>query len=202
MAAFNKDAEENALRWQEGETTRSPPDVESDVQDDNTTQELGTSDNQLDILDDILNDHDDSSSNKLLQQNTKPVPADKETAQQNGDDVDDLDDLLNMDSSVAKPKVVSEVVSKAVPDADADDLDDLLSGTTSKSGGAVNMGQAETTTDGKSNGKCLFFTVKSLSTVADIEAETKWLPFSRHFQMHFLEWKYVNFDLDFIEVCS
>ena len=28
-----------------------------------------------------------------------------------------------------------------------------------------------------------------------IEAETRWLPFSRrHFQMHFLEWKYMNFN--------
>ena len=36
-----------------------------------------------------------------------------------------------------------------------------------------------------------------------IEAETKWPPFSRqHFQMHFLEWKYVNFYWDFTEVCS
>ena len=36
-----------------------------------------------------------------------------------------------------------------------------------------------------------------------IEAETKWTPFRRrHFQMHFLEWKYVNFDYDFTEVCS
>ena len=31
----------------------------------------------------------------------------------------------------------------------------------------------------------------------------KWPPFSRqHFQMHFLEWKCVNFDKDFTEVCS
>ena len=30
-----------------------------------------------------------------------------------------------------------------------------------------------------------------------IETETKW-----HFQMHFLEWKCMNFDQDFIEVCS
>ena len=30
----------------------------------------------------------------------------------------------------------------------------------------------------------------------DIEAETKWTPFSsRHFQMHFLEWTSMNFDL-------
>ena len=36
-----------------------------------------------------------------------------------------------------------------------------------------------------------------------IEAETKWTPFRRrHFQMHFLEWKYVNFYYDFTEVCS
>ena len=36
-----------------------------------------------------------------------------------------------------------------------------------------------------------------------IEAETKWLPFTRlQFQMHFLEWKCINFDYDFTEVCS
>ena len=34
-----------------------------------------------------------------------------------------------------------------------------------------------------------------------IEAETRWLPFSRHFQMHFLEWKCRNFYQDFTEVC-
>ena len=27
-----------------------------------------------------------------------------------------------------------------------------------------------------------------------IEAETKWLPITWHFQMHFLEWKYINFN--------
>ena len=31
----------------------------------------------------------------------------------------------------------------------------------------------------------------------------KWPPFSRrHFQMHFLEWKYMNFDSNFAEICS
>ena len=31
----------------------------------------------------------------------------------------------------------------------------------------------------------------------------KWLTFSRqHFEMHFLEWKCMNFDKDFTEVCS
>ena len=36
-----------------------------------------------------------------------------------------------------------------------------------------------------------------------IEAETKWPPFSRrHFRMHFLEWKCINIDNDFTEVCS
>ena len=31
----------------------------------------------------------------------------------------------------------------------------------------------------------------------------KWTPFRRrHFQMHFREWKYMNFDWNFIEVCS
>ena len=34
-------------------------------------------------------------------------------------------------------------------------------------------------------------------------AETKWPPFSRrHFQMHFLGWKCMNFTSDFTEVCS
>ena len=33
--------------------------------------------------------------------------------------------------------------------------------------------------------------------------EAKWLLLSRrHFQMHFREWKYMNFDYDFTEVCS
>ena len=36
-----------------------------------------------------------------------------------------------------------------------------------------------------------------------IEAETKWLPFSRwHFQMHFLELQSLYFDGNFIEICS
>ena len=36
---------------------------------------------------------------------------------------------------------------------------------------------------------------KSIQSYQHIEAETKWLPISwRHFQMHFLEWKYINFD--------
>ena len=35
------------------------------------------------------------------------------------------------------------------------------------------------------------------------KAETKWPPFSRlHFQMHFLEWKCMNIDSNFTEVCS
>ena len=36
-----------------------------------------------------------------------------------------------------------------------------------------------------------------------IGAKIKWLPFRRqYFQMHFLEWKCMNFDQDFTEVCS
>ena len=36
-----------------------------------------------------------------------------------------------------------------------------------------------------------------------IEAETRWSTFSRrYFQMHLLEWKCMNFDYDFTEVCS
>ena len=36
-----------------------------------------------------------------------------------------------------------------------------------------------------------------------IEAKTKWPPILwRHFQMHFSEWEYVNFNYDFTEVCS
>ena len=36
-----------------------------------------------------------------------------------------------------------------------------------------------------------------------IEAETKWPPISwRQFQMHFLQWEYINLDWHFIEVCS
>ena len=35
-----------------------------------------------------------------------------------------------------------------------------------------------------------------------IGAEGRWLPFSRHFQKYFLEWKRMNFDKDFTEVCS
>ena len=39
--------------------------------------------------------------------------------------------------------------------------------------------------------------------VQHIEAETRWLPFSRwHFQMPFLEWKCINFDWDFTVVRS
>ena len=35
-----------------------------------------------------------------------------------------------------------------------------------------------------------------------IEAETKRTPFHRHFQMHFLEWKCMNFKWDFIDLFS
>ena len=36
-----------------------------------------------------------------------------------------------------------------------------------------------------------------------IEPKSKWPTISwRHFETHFLEWKYINFDKDFIEVCS
>ena len=42
-----------------------------------------------------------------------------------------------------------------------------------------------------------------LIIIDHIEAETKWPPFgSRHFKIHFLEWKCVNFDWDFTYVCS
>ena len=36
-----------------------------------------------------------------------------------------------------------------------------------------------------------------------IEAETKWTPFRRrHFEVHFIEWKCLNSDWNFIEICS
>ena len=36
-----------------------------------------------------------------------------------------------------------------------------------------------------------------------IETNTKWKQFGRrHIQMHFLEWKWLYFDWDFIEICS
>ena len=39
--------------------------------------------------------------------------------------------------------------------------------------------------------------------VNTLRPRLKWPPFSRrHFQMHFLEWKHMNFDWDFIEVYS
>ena len=42
-----------------------------------------------------------------------------------------------------------------------------------------------------------------LNVFQHIEAEIKCPPFgSRHFQMHFLEWKRMNFDYNFAEVCS
>ena len=42
-----------------------------------------------------------------------------------------------------------------------------------------------------------------LCCVCYIEAETKWPPFSKqHFQMYFLEWKCLNFDWNFTDVCS
>ena len=41
------------------------------------------------------------------------------------------------------------------------------------------------------------------SNVLTIEAETKWPPFRRRdFQIHFHEWKCMNFDYDFTEFCS
>ena len=43
----------------------------------------------------------------------------------------------------------------------------------------------------------------ALPLIKLIEAETKWSPFRRwHLEMHFLEWKCINFDYDFIECCS
>ena len=56
------------------------------------------------------------------------------------------------------------------------------------------------------DGIVLNFTVQyscdiPLERLFNTEAETKWTPFTRrHFQMHFLEWKYVNFNWDFTEV--
>ena len=39
--------------------------------------------------------------------------------------------------------------------------------------------------------------------VSRIEAETKWTPVRRgHFDMHFREWKWLNYDWNFPEVCS
>ena len=36
-----------------------------------------------------------------------------------------------------------------------------------------------------------------------MEAETKWPPISRrYFHMHFLEWRCINFNQDFTEICS
>ena len=41
------------------------------------------------------------------------------------------------------------------------------------------------------------------SSCKHIEAETKWPPYCRqHFQMHFLEWKYMNFNYNFTEIYS
>ena len=34
-----------------------------------------------------------------------------------------------------------------------------------------------------------------------MDAETKWPPFSWRFQVHFLEWKFMNFHWNFTEVC-
>ena len=54
----------------------------------------------------------------------------------------------------------------------------------------------------------LFFFESGTFKVTDIplkhiEAKTEWPTFSRrHFQTHFLEWNYMNFDEDFNEVCS
>ena len=41
----------------------------------------------------------------------------------------------------------------------------------------------------------------AVASLLHIEAEIKWQPFSRrHFEMHFLEWKCMNFAYDFTEV--
>ena len=46
-------------------------------------------------------------------------------------------------------------------------------------------------------------TVTKLFRLKHNEAETKWLPFHRrHFQMHFLEWKCLNFYTNFTDDCS
>ena len=43
----------------------------------------------------------------------------------------------------------------------------------------------------------------SVHLLQHIEAETRWPTFCRqHFQVHFLEWRYMNFDWYFIEYCS
>ena len=37
--------------------------------------------------------------------------------------------------------------------------------------------------------------------LSGIEAKTKWLPISKHFQVHFLVWKLLHFDFNFMEIC-
>ena len=50
---------------------------------------------------------------------------------------------------------------------------------------------------------CHIWASKPIYRLTHIEAETKWPPFRRrHFQMHFPEWKYLNFDSNFTEICS
>ena len=41
---------------------------------------------------------------------------------------------------------------------------------------------------------CIFCSLRNFIISRDIEVETKWPTFCRHFQTRFLEWKYVNFD--------
>ena len=50
---------------------------------------------------------------------------------------------------------------------------------------------------------CLCCLIWYLQTILQIETVTKWSTFRRRpFQMHFLQWKYLNFDSNFTEVCS
>ena len=49
----------------------------------------------------------------------------------------------------------------------------------------------------------MFGVSTTLALLINTLRPSKWPPFSRrHFQMHFLEWKCMNFDWDFTEVCS
>ena len=47
-----------------------------------------------------------------------------------------------------------------------------------------------------------FTLIKSLELIYLISPWTKWPPFRRHVQSHFLEWKYLNFKQNFIEIYS
>ena len=53
----------------------------------------------------------------------------------------------------------------------------------------------------KQSGERMIYINSNQRLIGYMDAETKWPPFSRHFQVNFLEWHFMNFHWNFTEVC-